>query len=157
VLTIRSGTTFVELVMPPDELVWQTTDDPPRRDVEELGRSLDAFNHAAADLGGVRVLACFARSHDGGLVGGALARTWGRCCEIQQVWVRETHRRGGVGGRLVRTVEEEARRRGCTLVFLETFSFQAPDLYRRMGFECVCEFAGFPDGIVKYVMRKLLV
>jgi hypothetical protein len=56
----------------------------------------------------------------------------------------------------VQLVEEEARRRGCVLIFLETFSFQAPNLYRELGFEPACELAGFPGGVVKYVMRKSL-
>jgi ribosomal protein S18 acetylase RimI-like enzyme len=82
------------------------------------------------------------------------ARTWGRCCELQQIWVGEPYRRNGIGRRLMQLVEEEARRRRCTLIFLETFSFQAPELYRRLGFETACELSGFPNGIVKYVMRK---
>ena len=68
----------------------------------------------------------------------------------------EPYRRRGVGSRLVRLVEEEARRRGCEVVYLETFSFQAPDLYRRLGYETACEFTGFPGGVVKHVMRKRL-
>lgn len=143
--------------MLPDELTFDTTDDPPRPDAATVDQSLDAFNRSAGGIGGVRPLACFARSADGVLLGGAIARTWGQCCELQQLWVNEPHRRHGVGRRLVQLVEAEARRRGCTLLYLETFSFQAPEFYRRLGFEPACEFTGFPEGIVKYVMRKDLV
>ena len=139
-----------------DELTWDTTDDPLRNDAAAVDEGLESFNRPAADLAGVRRLACFARSPAGGLIGGAIARTWGRCCELQQVWVAEPRRRRGIGRRLVELVEEEARRRGCTLIYLETFSFQAPDLYRHLGYEAACEVAGFPNGIVKYVMRKAL-
>ena len=51
-------------------------------------------------------------------------------------------------------VEAEARVRGCTLVYLDTFTFQAPRLYQRLGFEIACSFEGFPDDIVKFVLRK---
>ena len=139
-----------------DEITWDMTDDPGQPDVATIDRSLDSFNHSAADLAAVRRIACFARGSHRELVGGAIARTWGRCCELQQLWVAEPHRRNGIGSHLAWLVEEEARRRGCTLIYLETFSFQAPGLYRRLGYVTACEFAGFPGGVVKYVMRKPL-
>jgi N-acetylglutamate synthase-like GNAT family acetyltransferase len=61
-----------------------------------------------------------------------------------------------VGHRLVQLVEQEARNRGCSSMYLETFSFQSPEFYRSLGFESECEFDGFPNGIVKHVMRKSL-
>ena len=139
-----------------DSLIWEQTDSPARADAAMVDAGLDAFNASAADLDAVRPLACFARRADGTLVGGAIARTWGACCEIQQLWVDEAHRRQGIGRRLVGMVEAEARARGCTLLYLETFSFQCPDLYRALGFEIACAFEGFPDGIVKYTMRKAI-
>jgi len=72
-----------------EHLLWQGTDAPAAEDLAAVDRGLDLSNHAAADLGAVRPLACFARSADGQLIGGAVARTWGRCCELQQLWVDE--------------------------------------------------------------------
>ena len=115
---------------------------------------LETSNRAAADLATVRPLACYARLASGELIGGAIARTWGECCELRQLWVAPPHRRHGIGRKLVEMVEHEARQRGCTVLYLETFSFQAPQLYLSVGFEVACEFRGFPDGIIKYVLRK---
>ena len=139
-----------------DQFSWETTASPSPQDAALVDQSLGAFNDTAARLEEVRVLACFAKSPTGTLVGGALARTWGRCCELQQIWVDEPMRRKGLGRRLVELVEREARARGCSLLYLETFSFQSPDFYRCLGFESACELAGFPNGIVKFVMRKSL-
>ena len=36
--------------------------------------------------------------------------------------------------------------------YLETFSFQAPSLYRSLGYEVKLELHGFSAGIVKYTM-----
>ncbi|MEO0482310.1 MAG: GNAT family N-acetyltransferase [Planctomycetota bacterium] len=117
---------------------------------------LDRHNAAAAELDGVAPFTCLVRSPEGSVIGGANARRWGACCEIQQMWVDEAHRGKGLGAQLVAEVESHARRCRCTLLFLETFSFQAPEFYGRLGFETACAFAGFPGGVRKYIMRKSL-
>jgi ribosomal protein S18 acetylase RimI-like enzyme len=104
----------------------------------------------------IRPLSAFARLASGEVVGGAVGRTWGGCCELQQLWVHPAHRRRGLGTRLVRAIEAHARQRGCRLVHLDTFSFQAPDLYRALGYEARLEIAGFAPGVVKYTMVRML-
>ncbi|HEX6945306.1 MAG TPA: GNAT family N-acetyltransferase, partial [Casimicrobiaceae bacterium] len=102
----------------------------------------------------VERLAAFARMSSGEVIGGAIGRTWGECCELQQVWVNREHRRKGVATRVVKAFEQEALSRGCRTFYLETFSFQVPELYRKLGYQVGFELAGFPEGIVKYVMVK---
>ena len=58
------------------------------------------------------------------------------------VWVREDARRDGWGGRLLSAAEEVARERGCRQVLVSSFTFQAPEFYRRHGY---VEFARSPD------------
>ncbi len=50
-------------------------------------------------------------------------------------WVREDRRETGVGARLVAAFESEAVARGCTHVFVTSFTFQAPGFYQRLGYE----------------------
>lgn len=77
-------------------------------------------------------------------------------CELQQLRVRDDHRRRGVGTRLLRSFEDGARRRGCKLLYLDTFSFQAPNFYRKHGFRVGCELKGFPDGVSKFITTRAL-
>ncbi len=139
-----------------DEFLWETSNAPTPAESAFVDESLESFNRAATDFRAVRSLGCFARLPSGRVLGGAIARTWGRCCELRQLWVDEEYRRIGIGTRLVRLIEERARSRGCTIIYLETFSFQAPALYHRLGYEVACQFEGFPDGITKFIMRKQL-
>jgi GNAT superfamily N-acetyltransferase len=126
-------------------------DVPPEGAIVDHG--LGDFNDRAAPLRDVLRLSCFARV-EGEVVGGAIGRTWGACCELQQVWVDERFRGRGIASGLVRRFEARARARGCTTFYLETFSFQAPELYRRLGYSVAHEIRGFPDGIVKYLMVR---
>jgi len=117
---------------------------------------LEAANAAAAPLSDVQPLACFAHAASGNVIAGAVGRTWGACGELQQLWVEPEVRRNGIASRLVRMFEERATARGCRVFYLETFSFQAPAFYRKLGYHSALELRGFPSGIVKYVMIKKL-
>jgi hypothetical protein len=58
---------------------------------------------------------------------------------------------------LLRAAEEEAVRMGYTQAYLDTFSFQSPDLYLRSGYEVFGQLEGFPAGSTRFFMRKKLV
>lgn len=118
-----------------------------------VDEGLGTSNEQAAPIEEVKPLACFARD-DGRVVGGAVGRTWGECCELQQLWVDPDFRKKGVGTLLVREFERGGAGRGCRTFYLDTFSFQALEFYRSLGYQPGLEIAGFPAGITKYVMLK---
>lgn len=138
------------------EVRYETAETASEADIETLDAGLHLYNLEAADLGAVRPLFCFARDASGQVVGGLRARWWGSAWEVQQLWVDARHRRRGIASELLRRVERAARERGGTLIYLDNFSFQAPALYERNGYEVACRFDGFPGGIVKYVMQRRL-
>lgn len=142
---------------PHDDLRIEATDEPAVADAAAVDGGLDAYNHASADMGAIRRLACFARGADGKVVAGAVGRYWGTAAEMQQIWVREDLRRTGLGSRVARAFEDLARRRGCDLLYLDTFTFQAPGFYARLGFDIACELPGFPGGCSKFILTKRLV
>ena len=115
---------------------------------------LGEANDAAAPLHEVEALSCFAHAEDGRVVGGAVGRRWGRCCELQQLWVEPARRRQGLGAQLVRAFEARARTHGCTRFYLETYSFQAPSFYAGLGYRQVHALEAYPHGIVRYLLVK---
>jgi ribosomal protein S18 acetylase RimI-like enzyme len=135
-------------------LFFSVADVPPEDALRAVDAGLDEHNRAAAPLADVAPMAAFAASPTGTVIGGAVGRTWGRCCELQQLWVSAGHRALGVGSRLLRDFEAHARGRGCNVFYLTTLSFQAPEFYRKHGYQELARIDGYPNDIVKYLMCK---
>jgi ribosomal protein S18 acetylase RimI-like enzyme len=62
----------------------------------------------------------------------------------------------GHGMRIMAAIEQEAVARGCRQMLLETHSFQAPDLYRKLGFRVTGSVAEYPRGHQYLTMLKRL-
>jgi len=128
-------------------------------DLDLVDAGLDAHNHAAAPLQEVQPLAVLVYGGDDlgtRPLGGARGRTWGRCAELQLLWVDPAWRRRGLGAELVQRFEAGAAARGVELVYLETFSFQAPKLYAALGYTVATQVEGLSPGVVKYWMHHRL-
>ncbi|GAP35005.1 GNAT family N-acetyltransferase [Piscinibacter sakaiensis] len=133
----------------------ETHDDPPGDLLQAVDEGLETHARAAAPLHEVRPLAVAARDEAGArLLGGAVGRTWGACCELQQLWVEAAERGRGVGSALLADFEQAARARGCRIFYLTTLSYQAPDFYRRHGYRVLAQIDGYPEGIVKFLMLR---
>jgi N-acetylglutamate synthase-like GNAT family acetyltransferase len=131
-------------------------EDPSSADIEFLEERLYEFNAGATGITDGRSLGIFVRDESKRIVAGAAGNTWGRTCELRQVWVAAPLRGSGLGRRVMAEAEAEAVRRGCQQLVLTTHSFQAPDFYRKLGFQVVCELADHPLGHVHMLMRKRL-
>ena len=65
-------------------------------------------------------------------------------------------RRDGLGSRLLRLAEDEARRRGCVNAVLYTINFQAPAFYERHGYRILGSVPCLPLGTSRIFMTKPL-
>ena len=71
---------------------------------------------------------------DGELIGGLSGYSlYGWLC-VEVLWVAERERRQGIGRVLMSEAEALALKRGCTGVYLDTFDFQAPGFYEKLGY-----------------------
>jgi ribosomal protein S18 acetylase RimI-like enzyme len=135
-------------------VVLETEADP--ADLRRLKDLLYDFNAEATGIADGKLLAAFVRDKDGAVAGGVYGWTWGETCYVRYLLVPAALRNQGHGTRLMRAVEAEARRRGCTQVLLETHDFQAPAFYRRLGFEVAARIEGYPRGHSLLTMVKRL-
>ncbi|HWS35516.1 MAG TPA: GNAT family N-acetyltransferase [Actinoplanes sp.] len=111
---------------------------------QHLSDELDTFN-AAATPGVAPAEELTVRVEEGvELVAGVSGWTWGQAAGVGMTWVREDHRGTGVGTSALLAFETEARRRGCTHVFVTSFTFQAPGFYQRLGYRELFRYESVP-------------
>ncbi len=111
---------------------------------QRLNDELSAFNAGATpDVPPAEELTIRMET-DGELVAGASGWTWGQAAGIGMTWVRSDQRGDGIGARLLAAFESEAVTRGCTHVFVTSFTFQAPGFYERLGYEEIFRWQSVP-------------
>ena len=112
---------------------------------QRLSDELDAFNAAATPgISAARELTVQLLDDAGELAAGMSGWTWGVAAGIGMTWVRDDTRGAGLGARLLSEFETEARARGCTHVFVTSFTFQAPGFYERNGYREIFRWDGVP-------------
>lgn len=95
-----------------------------------------------------------ARNNNGEIIGGLYGRSiWGTL-EIKTFVVKTDNRNDGIGRKLITEAEKEAKNRNCRFISLDTFSFQAPEFYEKLGFIKIGTETDFPKGFEKYYYRK---
>ena len=132
------------------------SDDATPEDLQFLEDQVNEFNFATTGFRDARLLVILLRDVDGRLYAGLSGHTWGGAAEIRFLWVDESHRRSGIGSRLLSAAEQEARSRGCRKIVLSTHSFQAPDFYRKQGYVVAGESLDYPQGYSHILLEKLL-
>ncbi|MGW7378830.1 GNAT family N-acetyltransferase [Streptomyces sp. NPDC054794] len=143
----------------------ETEVDKARRDLLR-SRLLDTNTKASPVLAALRgtpaerevPLHVWASTESGELAGGLVGHTWASWLHVTYLWVDDRHRGAGLGSRLLGEAERVARRdRGCRSARLETWDFQAPDFYRKQGYQVVCVIEDYPPGLTEYTLTKTLV
>jgi GNAT superfamily N-acetyltransferase len=110
-----------------------------------LSDELDVVN-AAATTGTPAARELTVQVLDGAseLAAGVSGWTWGVAAGIGMTWVRADARGEGLGTLLLTEFEHEARARGCTHVFVTSFTFQAPAFYEQHGYREIFRWEGVP-------------
>jgi GNAT superfamily N-acetyltransferase len=120
-----------------------------------LGEELTRYNEAVSGVLDQRELTVQVRDPHGDLVGGLSGWTWGTCAGVGMFWIREDARGSGLGSRILAAAESEAVARGCEQMVLSSFTFQAPDFYRRHGYVETGRTEGLPvRGMADVHFRK---
>jgi GNAT superfamily N-acetyltransferase len=119
---------------------------------------LVAFNRAQTGVTGPLVTFGLVLKHpetdavDGGLTA-RIALDW---MFVELLFVPERLRGTGVGRELMERAEALAREQGCKGIWLDTFSFQAPGFYQKLGYSIFGEIANFPAGHSRFFLHKHL-
>jgi len=74
--------------------------------------------------------------------------------EIDILWVADQFRGQGYGKLLLNEAEKLARTKACTVIKLNTFSFQAPEFYQKYGYKEIAIIENAPLGSKHYYYLK---
>jgi|SRR5919197_1377577 GNAT superfamily N-acetyltransferase len=127
---------------------------PAARDVITSG--LHQFNVDQTGIDDWKPLGVLVADDAGQVLGGLAGRTTLGVLFIDVFFLPERLRGHGLGSRVLRAAENEARRRGCQTSLLVTTSFQAPTFYEQHGYQRFGEIACQPPGASRIFMRKPL-
>ena len=129
---------------------------PSIEDRRVLSDALGEFNEPFLPKADPHSVAVLVRGSDGELRAGLDGFTYAGWLFIRYLWVDAELRRSGVGRALMAEAEREARRLGCHSVWVDTFSFQAPGFYAKLGYR---EFGrlDYPPDHQRIFLQKQLV
>jgi GNAT superfamily N-acetyltransferase len=131
------------------------TDPAPDR-AQLISDALIDFNESQAGDRRVKSFALFARDPSGVVLGGLLGSTHWNHFFVSALFVRESFRKAGIGRELMNRAEALALAHACDAIFLDTFDFQAPGFYKKLGFEVFGILPDYPRGHKRFYLVKQL-
>jgi GNAT superfamily N-acetyltransferase len=113
----------------------EITDTPPDEAYLQLWAPLLAFNQQEVGDAESRTFAVLLRDRDTDeVLGGLWARSLWGAFYIDMLVTPQGMRGRGIGTDLMARAEAEARARGCRVVWLDTYAFQARRFYEKLGY-----------------------
>lgn len=101
---------------------------------------------------------CFvAKDSDGAILGVITGHAYYNEVHIGDLIIGKNNRRAGLGSQFVKAVEDAFRGSYYDIVTLTTFGFQAPEFYKKLGFEIEFVREQEDKKLNKYFLSKKLV
>jgi len=141
--------------MPQPKIV---TDENPAKELRDaILRPLMDYNDSKAGPSNYVPFALFIRDPESDdILGGLWAHSAYDWMFVELIIVPEKLRGTGLGSRLIRQAEATAAARGCTGIWLDTFSFQARGFYEKLGYELFGSIDNYPKNGSRFFFRKQL-
>ena len=125
-----------------------------RDDKDRVREMLGLFNVAKTGHDAYHELAIFLRDGNNRVRGGVLGDAWGGWLHVSILWIEEPFRRQRHGVALMQAIEDEARALGCRAAHLDSFSFQAPGFYEKLGYTEFGRLEDYPPGHSQHFLWK---
>ncbi|TPG78314.1 GNAT family N-acetyltransferase [Pseudomonas arsenicoxydans] len=135
----------------------EKSQNPTDEEREAILTPLRAYNAAQAGPGNPQPLALLVRDDKGEILGGLYGRFFYQWLFIELLSVPEQARGQGLGSKLMQMAEDLAREKECVGIWLDTFDFQAPEFYKRLGYSELGQIADYPPGHKRHFFQKRLI
>lgn len=130
------------------------TDKIEKQDEELIFQGLLEYNLTRIEDKNLKDLGIYIEDETGEKVGGLIGNTHGNWLFVKYLWVKKAFRKHSIGSRILQQAEQTAKERGCKYVFLDTFSFQAPEFYKRYGYSEAFTLEEYPISGKRYYLTK---
>jgi GNAT superfamily N-acetyltransferase len=139
----------------PSGLRLSFEDNPSWQDRDRVDDGLGAYNAPFLADSRYSYFGIFVRGDADAIRAGLIGNCYAGWLFINLLWVAAELRRRGIGQGLVAEAEQHGREFGCHSAWLDTFSFQGPEFYPKLGYR---EFARLelPPGHERIFFRKSL-
>lgn len=134
----------------------EITDKITEEDENIIFKELLEYNLARIEDKNPRDLGIYLQDEEGQKIAGLIGNTHGNWLSIKFLWVSEEMRGQNLGSDILSQAEKTAKERGCKYSFLDTFSFQAPEFYRKHGYKEVFVLENYPVTGKRHYFTKTL-
>lgn len=135
----------------------ELTQSPTEEQRQAILQPLIEYNDAQTGGSKSEPFALMVKDENGEILGGLYGRMIFRWMFIELLSVPEQGRGQGIGSKLMAQAEALAKEKNCYGVWLDTFDFQAPEFYRKLGFSQFGEIVDYPPGHKRHFFQKRLI
>jgi GNAT superfamily N-acetyltransferase len=129
--------------------------DPSWEDREFIDSGLGRYNAPFLQHPGYSYFGIFVRDEMEAIRAGLVGNCYAGWLFVNLLWVDAELRRQRIGRALMAEAERHALDFGCHSAFLDTFSFQAPEFYRKLGYEVFATLDCPPDHHRFFLKKRL--
>ena len=103
-------------------------------EIAAIEHGLMEYNGQFIEQAPIASFGVLVRDDGGSIAAGLIADCYAGWLFIKYLWVDGRLRRGGIGRALIAEAERRAAALGCRHAWVDTFSFQAPEFYAKLGY-----------------------
>ena len=130
--------------------------DPDPKDFKALSSGLLAYHESKGHRRTWKTFSIFLKDNNNKPHAGIIATCTWNGMHIDSLWVDESIRGKEYGSTLMKMAENEGKKRGCTIAYTDTFSWQAGGFYEKLGYTVYGKLDGFPeDNSLTYYRKNL--
>jgi GNAT superfamily N-acetyltransferase len=132
----------------------EVEDDPQGEALRGLMAGVKRYNDDALPQMNKHTVTVTIRAEDGALLGGAVGRIAADSMYVEVVWTDDKVRGTGFGRQMMVLLEDAAKTRGASEIWLYTMSFQAKPFCEKLGYSQFAELPWNHGRMARHFMRK---
>ena len=121
-------------------------------DLKNIADGLDA--HSLENVGFVWEPFNIIARDNGKMIAGLTGFVAGAVALVKYLWVGKKYRGAGLGRELMNRVDILVKERNCKVIRVDTFSYQAPEFYKKMGYTLGATIPGYFEGQDRFFFEK---